>query len=79
MHLSQNLLSCITIVCVVFSGTDSDDFDTARREVALRKIGHEILLQSGDSTSRVLPVQKIGKMNTRSHLRRSSLFKPPPW
>jgi DNA-binding winged helix-turn-helix (wHTH) protein len=39
--------------------TGNDDFDFARREVLLRRIGHEILLQSGDSTSRVLPVKKI--------------------
>jgi hypothetical protein len=41
--------------------TDSNDFDIARREVLLRRIGHEILLQSGDSTSRVLPVKKIAE------------------
>jgi len=41
--------------------TDSDDFNIARREVLLRRIGHEILLQSGDSTSRVLPVKKIAE------------------
>jgi DNA-binding winged helix-turn-helix (wHTH) protein len=39
----------------------SDDFDIARREVLLRRIGHEILLQSGDSTSRILPVKKIAE------------------
>jgi len=33
----------------------------ARREVLLRRIGHELLLQSGDSTSRVLPVEKISE------------------
>ena len=38
-----------------------DDFDIARREVLLRRIGHEILLQSGDSTLRVLPVKKIAE------------------
>ncbi|GAA4083479.1 hypothetical protein GCM10022392_00140 [Mucilaginibacter panaciglaebae] len=41
--------------------TDSDDFAIARREILLRKIGHELLLQSGDSTSRVLPVKKIAE------------------
>jgi DNA-binding winged helix-turn-helix (wHTH) protein len=74
MHLSQNLLSgkrkylsalillsFISVICVAFSMTDSDDFDIARREVLLRRIGHEILLQSGDSTSRVLPVKKIAE------------------
>ena len=37
----------------------NNDFDISRREVLLRRIGHEILLQAGDSTSRVLPVKKI--------------------
>jgi DNA-binding winged helix-turn-helix (wHTH) protein len=55
------LLSLLSVLCAVFSWTDSDDFDSARREVLLRRIGHEILLQSGDSTSRVLPVKKIGE------------------
>ncbi|MFV5692770.1 winged helix-turn-helix domain-containing protein [Flavobacterium sp. LT1R49] len=48
-------------ICVAFSTEDSDDFDIARREVLLRRIGHEILLQSGDSTSRVLPLKKIAE------------------
>lgn len=55
------LLLFISAICAAFSMTDSDDFDIARREVLLRRIGHEILLQSGDSTSRVLPVKKIAE------------------
>jgi DNA-binding winged helix-turn-helix (wHTH) protein len=74
MNLSRNLLSgkrkylfalilasFISVICAAFSITDSDDFDIARREVLLRRIGHEILLQSGDSTSRVLPVKKMAE------------------
>jgi hypothetical protein len=74
MHLSRNLLSgkrkylfgllllsFISVICAAFSIEDHDDFDFARREVLLRRIGHELLLQSGDSTSRVLPVNKIAK------------------
>ena len=53
------LLSFVSLICVAFSMTGSNDFDIARREILLRKIGHELLLQSGDSTSRVLPVKKI--------------------
>ena len=53
------LLSFMAVICVAFSITGSNDFDIARREILLRKIGHELLLQSGDSTSRVLPVKKI--------------------
>jgi len=55
------LLSFISVICAAFSMTGSDDFDIARREVLLRRIGHELLLQSGDSTSRVLPVKKIAE------------------
>src|SRR6185437_9704734 len=55
------LLSFVSLICVAFSMTDSNDFDVARREILLRKIGHELLLQSGDSTSRVLPVKKIAE------------------
>jgi hypothetical protein len=55
------LLMFISIICVAFSMTGSEDFEIARREVLLRRIGHEILLQSGDSTSRVLPVKKIAQ------------------
>jgi hypothetical protein len=55
------LLSLISVVCVAFSTTGTDDFDIARREILLRRIGHEVLLQAGDSTSRVLPVKKIAE------------------
>src|SRR5215210_890417 len=61
-HLGGLLLltfTFISIICVAFSMTGNDAFDFARREILLRRIGHEILLQSGDSTSRVLPVKKI--------------------
>ncbi|RYZ98169.1 MAG: winged helix family transcriptional regulator [Sphingobacteriaceae bacterium] len=52
-------LTLISVLCVAFIMPGSDDFDIARREILLRRIGHEILLQSGDSTSRVLPVKKM--------------------
>jgi len=55
------LLSFISAICAAFSMAGSDGFDIARREVLLRRIGHELLLQSGDITSRVLPVKKIAE------------------
>lgn len=54
------LLLLVLISLVFFLNTNSD-FDLSRREVLLRRIGHEILLQSGDSTSRVLPIKKIAE------------------
>ena len=51
------LFSCA--ICATFSMAGNDDFNIARREVLLRRIGDELLTQSGDSKSRVLPVKKI--------------------
>jgi hypothetical protein len=70
------LLSFISIVCVAFSMAGSDDFDISRREVLLRRIGHEILLQSGDRTSRVLPVKKIAENEYQISFENSFTFQP---
>jgi DNA-binding winged helix-turn-helix (wHTH) protein len=74
MHISRSFLSgkgkylCGFIlllfgcaISLAFSLAGNDDFNTARREILLRDIGHQLLLQSGDSTSRVLPVVKISE------------------
>ncbi|MEI6266198.1 MAG: winged helix-turn-helix domain-containing protein [Sphingobacteriia bacterium] len=74
MSLSQNsffrnrkylfgsiLLLSIWLILVAFNFTETDDFNVARREILIRKIGHELLLQSGDSVSRVLPLNKISQ------------------
>ena len=70
------LLTFISIICVAFGLTGNDDFDFARREILLRRIGHEILLQSGDSTSRVLPVKKIAKNEYQVSFEKSFTFQP---
>ena len=70
------LLMFISVICVAFSITGSDDFDFARREVLLRRIGHEILLQSGDSTSRVLPVKKIAEDEYQVSFENAFTFQP---
>lgn len=70
------LLLCISVICVAFSMTGNDDFDLARREVLLRRIGHEILLQSGDSTSRVLPVKKISNNEYQISFENELTFQP---
>jgi DNA-binding response OmpR family regulator len=70
------LLSFIAVICVAFSISTNDDFDFARREVVLRRIGHEILLQSGDSTSRLLPVKKLHKNEYQVNFESDFSFKP---
>ncbi|MET0299790.1 MAG: winged helix-turn-helix domain-containing protein, partial [Flavitalea sp.] len=47
-----------------------------RREVLLRRIGHEILLQSGDSTSRVLPVKKVAGNEYQISFENDLTFQP---
>ena len=70
------LLSFISVICAAFSMTANDDFDIARREVLLRRIGHELLLQSGDSTSRVLPVKKIAENEYQITFENELTFQP---
>ena len=89
MHLSRNLLHgkrkylfgsillmITSVICVALGMEDKDNFDIARREVLLRRIGHELLLQSGDSTSRVLPVEKTAENEYRISFENSLTFQP---
>ena len=70
------LLLFISVICVAFSMAGNDDFDISRREVLLREVGHEILLQSGDSTSRVLPVKKIAENEYQIRFENDLTFQP---
>ncbi len=70
------LLAFIAVICVAFSMTGKDDFDVARREILLRRIGHEILLQSGDSVSRVLPVKRIANNEYQVSFENEFAFQP---
>ncbi|HVS97020.1 MAG TPA: winged helix-turn-helix domain-containing protein [Puia sp.] len=56
--------------------TGSDGFDIARREVLLRKLGDELLTQSGDSKSRVLPVKKIADNEYQISFENELTFQP---
>lgn len=89
MQLSQNLLSgkrkylfgflfvlVIAVILSAFTSDDHDDFDSATREVLLRKIGHELLLQSGDKTSRVLPVKQISENEYKISFENALTFQP---
>jgi hypothetical protein len=58
---------------------DSGDFDISRREVLRRGIEHELLLHSGDSIPRVLPVEKFAENDARSDLKMSLVFNPTLW
>lgn len=61
---TKHLLFLTVFFGVVFALLSLDlrrdnHYDLAQREVLMRQIGHRILLHTGDSTSRVLPVTKL--------------------
>jgi hypothetical protein len=70
------LLLFISVIFVAFNITGSDGFAIARREVLLRKIGDELLTQSGDSRSRVLPVKKIAENEYQVSFEHELTFQP---
>lgn len=70
------LLLFVGLVCVAFSITGNDEYTLARREILLRRIGHELLLQSGDSISRVLPVQQISDNEYELRFEQAFSFQP---
>lgn len=65
-----------SVICAAFSINGSEDFDFERREVLLRRIGHELLLLSGDSTSRVLPIKKIAENEYQIRFEKEFTFDP---
>lgn len=70
------LFSLLFVFCTSFNLTDSEAFDFAKREILLRRIGHEVLLQSGDSTSIVLPIEKISENEYQIKFENTFTFKP---
>ena len=61
LQIIAALLLFIASVMVPYFGVDAQSsHHEERTEVALRMIGHQVLLNSGDSTSRVLPIKQEG-------------------
>lgn len=57
-HLSITIALSL-LMAFIFIRSNNSGFDHDKQLVVLRMIGHEILLHSGDSTSRVLPVKQV--------------------
>src|SRR5215469_14158052 len=72
--LGSLTLLFISVICAAFSISGNDDFAIARREILLRRIGDEVLSQSGDHTSRVLPVEKISENEYRISFEKDLTF-----
>ncbi len=58
LFISAILLLVVSVIACF--KPDADDFALSKEAVVMRSIGHQILLSTGDSTSRVLPIGKIG-------------------
>jgi hypothetical protein len=59
-HLAGIGMLSLILMMVILWQWQSDDFEE-NREIRLRNVGHQILLASGDSTSRVLPIDRISE------------------
>ncbi|MEL6945157.1 MAG: hypothetical protein AAFO82_21105, partial [Bacteroidota bacterium] len=61
------------------SGTNpvaDTSFEQATEHIIMREIGHKILLHSGDSSSRVLPIQKVVDRKYQIHFESPFSFSP---
>ncbi len=68
------LLAGTTVTILGFTG--NGDYDLAKQQILLRNIGHEVLLHSGDSTSRVLPVREIAPHEYQIRFEHEWTFQP---
>jgi DNA-binding winged helix-turn-helix (wHTH) protein len=76
LRLSLLLLLLAVFGILAAQIVKDDHFRLARREILMRKIGHEMLLTAGDSTSRVLPVTKLEGEKYRLHFENPFRFSP---
>jgi hypothetical protein len=76
--LSIFIAASLLIFFCGFSGSqlNDTDFEEAKELIIMRKIGHEVLLHSGDSTSRVLPVKQIAENKYQIQFASQFTFKP---
>ncbi len=66
----------IAITCAALNSSNGQDFNLARREMLFRSIGHELLLQTGDSSSLVLPIKMIAHNEYQISFENEFTFKP---
>lgn len=79
--LSKYSLPAVAVLIAVLSWTavlnkNRDvSYDEKKEMIVMRNIGHMLLLQSGDSTSRVLPVQQVSSTEFRLSFESNFSFK----
>jgi len=78
--LATYLLGFLSLLVIAmmfaFNLPNTTDFDAAKQEIMVRNIGHQLLLSSGDHTSRVLPVKKINEDEFQLRFENEFSFQP---
>lgn len=78
--LAAYLLGYLSLLVIAmmfaFNFPSTTDFDAAKQEIMIRNIGHQLLLSSGDHTSRVLPVKKINENEFQLKFENEFSFQP---
>ena len=76
-YLPIFIAASLLVILYGFSGSQiTDKFEESKKAIIMRQVGHDILLHSGDSTSRVLPVKKIAENGYKIQFASQFTFKP---
>jgi len=77
-YLPVLIVVAILPALLFFTGwkTSNGNFTEEKKQIAIRKIGHEMLLLSGDSSSRVLPVKQLSEDEYLLQFESRFAFKP---
>ncbi len=75
-YFSGFFIACLLLTLWLISYKPDGEFEQAKKMIVIREIGHEILLHSGDSTSRVLPVKKIAENEYQLQFENEFNFEP---
>ncbi len=72
------IVSCLlfTIVSFVAEKSDNSDFDAAKEVIIMREIAHRVLRYTGDTSSRILPVNRLAENEFEIPFESSFSFKP---
>lgn len=75
-HFLFAVLSVSMIVVATAFVNKGNEHSDKHLEIVLRNIGHQVLLKSGDSTSRVLPIKTVNENTFRISFENSFRFNP---
>jgi hypothetical protein len=74
-----SLFAVLSVFLIVFAMAfvkKGNEYSDKHLEIVLRNIGHQVLLHSGDSTSRVLPIKTVNENTFRISFENSFTFNP---